>query len=144
MKTTFIIITVLLAVAFLVGCNGSDTGIAVGIEAVEKALSVDLDSLSDDSVKDIFSGAGLVIKYVDLEGAGALIEKDIARNPKWSPLPYSGKVKELLASSGADRHYAFDEIEKGYYTLSEAADGHTVGIWDSTDETLYYISVTTN
>ena len=81
---------------------------------------------------------------MDLEGAGEVIEKDIASSPKWNPLPYSGNVKELLTSSGADKHYDFDGIEKGYYTLNEAADSHTVGIWDSTDETLYYISVTKN
>ena len=103
-------------------------------------------------------GKGLIVQFIDLEGAGDIIEEDIANNGKWHKLPYDKKIEKLLETSEADKHYAFEDIQEGYYVLSGVCPhkdevdfnpdnfdswcAYSIGFWDTYDETLYFISVT--
>ena len=133
------------------------------IEMLEKALSIDLDDLTDKHIKSIYShtdenGYDLTIQYIDLDGAGEVVESDIANNKNWYALPLTNTVQELLQASKANAQYDFEGIEEGYYVLSGVDFGKSeydfninnydnwyafqIGIWDSNAETLYYISIT--
>lgn len=133
------------------------------IEMIETCLSVNLDDLTDSNIKTMYSftdanGNDLTIRYIDLDGAGAFVEKDIASSEHWRSLPYDSVIKDLLGSSGATKQFGFESIRDGYFVMSgvglnkDAFDfdhdhfhewyAFEIGIWDSNDETLYYISIT--
>lgn len=170
-------ITILLAFFALLSLTGCGRGILGGtlleqfgmvfssrIEMIEECLSVDLDDLTDDHINTICSvsdtnGNDLTIQYIDLEGAGEFIEKEIGDSGYWHALPFDSVIGELLESSGAEKQFDFESIREGYFVMSGVGSnsdtfdfnwehfnewyGFEIGIWDSNDETLYYISITT-
>ena len=171
MKKTVIIIS-LLMIFSLTGCNrilGGDILENFGmeftsqIEMMEECLAVDLDDLKDSDIKIIYSytdpdGNELTIRYLDLEGAGEFVENDIINSDNWKTLSYDSIIENLLDSSGANKQFDFTGIKNGYFIISGVCDGKDefdfdcnnynewygfeVGIWDSNDETLYFISIT--
>ena len=133
------------------------------IEMMEECLDVNLDDLNDSNIKLIYSytdpdGNDLTIHYLDLEGAGELIENGIVNSDNWKPLPYDGTIENLLQTSGANKQFDFTGINDGYFVISGVCSdkdefdfdcnnfnewyGFEIGIWDSNDETLYFISIT--
>lgn len=172
MKRTGIIVILLLLLLDLSGCNKVLGGAILEkhgmkftsqIEMLEKALSIDLDDLTDKHIKTIYShtdesGNDLTIQYIDLDGSGEVVEEDIANNENWCKLPFNSTMQELLQTNKANEQYDFEGIEEGYYILSGvdfSQEGYDfnidnydnwyafqIGIWDSNDETLYYISIT--
>lgn len=130
---------------------------------IESCLSLDLEGMEDSDIKKICSTTGsdktkVDIKYISLEGAGDVVELLIRGSENWHKLPVDNMVNQMLISCGAYDHYDFEGIEEGYYTVSGVLpDGNSfdrdkdnialwrickIGIWDTYDETLYYISVT--
>ncbi|MBO5417203.1 MAG: hypothetical protein J6A50_01205 [Clostridia bacterium] len=172
MKRIATIIISLFTILSLVGCNRILGGSVLEffgmeftsqIEMMEECLAVDLDDLKDSDIKIIYSytdpdGNELTIRYLDLEGAGEFVENDIINSDNWKTLPYDSMIENLLETSGANEQYNFKGIEDGYYVISGVCDGKDkfdfdcnnfsewycfeVGIWDSNDETLYFISIT--
>ena len=172
MKKTLTLSIIIFILFSLVGCNKFLGGIVLeqfGMEftsqigMMEECLDVDLDDLTDSNIKTIYSytdpeGNDLTIRYLDLEGAGEFVEKDIINSDNWKTLPYDSIIENLLESSGANKQFDFTEIKDGYFVISGVCDGKNefdfdlnnfnkwygfeVGIWDSNDETLYFISIT--
>ena len=171
MKKTVIIIS-LLMIFSLVGCNRILGGAILEnfgmeftsqIEMMEKCLDIDLDDLNDSDIKTVYSytdpdGNDLTIRYLNLEGAGEFVENDIINSDNWKTLPYDSIIETLLETSGANKQFDFTGIKNGYFIISGVCDGKDefdfdcnnynewygfeVGIWDSNDETLYFISIT--
>lgn len=171
MKKTVIIIS-LLMIFSLTGCNRILGGAILEnfgmeftsqIEMMEECLDIDLDDLNDSNIKTIYSytdpdGNDLTIRYLDLEGAGEFVENDIINSDNWKSLPYDSIIETLLETSGANEQFDFTSINIGYFVISGICDGKDefdfdcnnynewygfeVGIWDSNDETLYFISIT--
>lgn len=134
------------------------------IEMIEKCLAIDLDDLTDDTVKRLHEetspeGVGYSILYIDLEGAGDVIDTQLANSEYWHPLPLTDKISHLLTEYKVEDAYGFSDIDQGYSVMSgvdsedtsdfdfdiehfDAWDIYEIGIWDSSDETLYYISIT--
>ena len=133
------------------------------IEMLEECLSINLDDLTDDCIKTIYSesdpeGNNLCIQYISLEGKGAVISSQISDSEYWTELPYNSEIENLLAGSGVDEHYDFSCINEGSYIISGTSENSTcfhfdrqnmdtwityeIGIWDPADETLYFISIT--
>ena len=170
MKKTILSIFVITLTIILCGCNRSPEANLLNIagmefssqiEMIEKCLSVDLDDLTDDFIETIYSktdpdGNSLSIKFISLEGAGDLVEQKIKESDRWSALPLNDAVDKLLASTGAYEQYDF-ESTNGYFTVSGVLPNgedfdfdqnnigewkiYEIGIWDSSDETLYFISI---
>lgn len=132
------------------------------IEMIEDCLSINLDDLTDDSIKTIYSdtdpnGNSVSIQYISLEGAGNVIEPIIQNSNRWSALPLSDIVDKILSANKVYDEFDFSKIN-GYFTISGVLpneDGfnfnknninvwevYEIGIWDSNDETLYYVSIT--
>lgn len=162
----------MLTLLSLVGCNKVLSGTILEqlgmeftsqIKMVDECLDVDLDDLKDSSIKTICSntdpeGNDLTIRYIDLEGAGDMFENDIKTRKNWHALPYNAAIENLLNTSGASEQFPFDGIQKGYFIISGVSFGKdtfdfdcnnfnnwygfNIGIWDSNDETLYYILIT--
>ena len=171
MKKTVIIIS-LLMIFSLTGCNRILGGAILEnfgmeftsqIEMMEECLDIDLDDLNDSNIKTVYSytdpdGNDLTIRYLNLEGAGEFVENDIINSDNWKTLPYDSTIENLLDSSGANKQFDFTGIKNGYFIISGVCDGKDefdfdcnnynewygfeVGIWDSNDETLYFISIT--
>lgn len=167
-KLTFLSITLIIV---LCGCNrllGGKLLEMAGIEfdsqieMIEECLSIDLEDLTDDFIETIYTetdpeGNSVSIQYISLEGAGEIIESQIKESDRWSTLPLNEAVDEILSSNDVYNQYDFENIT-GYFTISgvlpngESFDfnqnnidkwqTYEIGIWDSYDETLYYISIT--
>jgi len=133
------------------------------IEMMEECLDIDLDDLNDSDIKTIYSytdpdGNDLTIRYLNLEGAGEFVENDINNSENWHALPYDSTIENLFESSGANEQFNFTSIKNGYFIISGVCDGKDefdfdcnnynewygfeVGIWNSDDETLYFVSIT--
>ncbi len=167
------VITILLFMIFsLTGCNRILGGAMLEkfgmeftsqIEMMEECLDIDLDDLNDSNIKTIYShtdpdGNDLTIRYLDLEGAGELVENDIINSDNWQAIPYDSTIENLLESSGASEQFDFTGIKNGHFVISGVCDdkdafdfdrnnfnkwyGFEIGIWDSNNETLYFISIT--
>lgn len=135
------------------------------IEWWEECLSVNLEDLTDNHIKTIClkedkGGNALIIQYIDLEGAGeAFSASNIENSGNWKSLPYTQEIDELFVQKGVYEQYGFEMIEDGYFTVSGIRkDGtgidfdfsnfdlwydYQVGIWDASDECLYYIFIGT-
>ena len=172
MKKALTILIAILTLFLFTGCNKFLGGTVLEqfgmeftsqIEMIEECLNIDLDDLTDSDIKTIYSytepeGNNLTIKYIDLEGAGDVFENDIENRENWNTLPYNTTIKTLLKSSGANEQFAFNDIKEGQFIISGVSldkdefdfdynnlnnwYGFNIGIWDSNDETLYYISIT--
>ena len=172
MKKALTILIAILTLFLFTGCNKFLGGTVLEqfgmeftsqIEMIEECLNIDLDDLTDSDIKPIYSytdpeGNDLTIKYIDLEGAGDVFENDIENRENWNTLPYNTTIKTLLESSGANEQFAFNDIKEGQFIISGVSlgkdefdfdynnlnnwYGFNIGIWDSNDETLYYISIT--
>ncbi len=134
------------------------------IEMIEECLSIDLGDITDNSIKRIYSytepdgNYDLSIQCIPLEGSGNLITSELSKSDNWSVLPYDESIEKLFLSNNVYENYDFKIIENGYYTISGISENndfydfdrnnfeswHTyeIGIWDSNDEILYYISIT--
>jgi len=133
------------------------------IEMMEECLNVDLDDLTDDSIKNIYSftdtnGNDLTINYIKLEENDDFIKNNIINSDNWQALPYDDAIENLLESSGANEQFDFTRIKNGYFTISGVCEdkdefdfernnfskwyGFKIGIWNSKDKTLYFISIT--
>ena len=171
MRKTILSILVLMIVIALCGCNkfvGGNLLEMAGmkfdsqIEMIEKCLSIDLEDLTDDYIETIYSqtdpeGNSVNIQFISLEGAGDVIEPKIKESNKWSALPLNDAVDNLLSSSGVYDQYGFEDTH-GFFTISGVLshgedfdfdqsnmskwEVYEIGIWDTYDETLYYISIT--
>lgn len=131
------------------------------IEMIEECLSIDLDNLTDEFIETIYSetnpkGNSVSIQFVSLEGTGDVIAPKIKESNRWSVLPLNDTVDEVLTSNGVYDQYDF-ESTTGYFTISGVLPNEKgfdfdqnnidkwgvieIGIWDSSDETLYFISI---
>ena len=132
------------------------------IEMIEECLSIDLEDLTDDFIETIYSetdpeGNSVCIQFISLEGAGNIIETEIKESDRWSTLPLNDAVDEVLLSNGVYDQYDLENTN-GYFTISGVLPNgedfdfnqnnidkwkvYEIGIWDSYDETLYFISIT--
>lgn len=173
MKKIILLLSIVFTILSCCGCNrivGSnivemfDMEFSSQIEMIEQCLSVDLDDLTDKSVKTIRSntdpnGNDLTIKHIDLDGAGDYISNDITSSNNWNGFPIDEKIDTLLSTYGVDEYLDFALIDEGYFTVSGVSFGkegfdfninnfnnwyaYEIGIWDANAETLYYISITT-
>lgn len=171
MKKTILSIFVITLIIALCGCNklvGGNllemTGMEFDsqIEMIEECLSIDLEDLTDDFIETIYSetdteGNSVSIQFISLEGAGDVVEPKIKESNRWSALPLNNTIDEVLLSNGVYDQYGFEKTN-GYFTISgvlpngESFDFDQnninkwevteIGIWDSSDETLYFISIT--
>ena len=172
MKRIAVIIISLFMIVSFTGCNkilggaileNSGTEFISQIEMMEECLDIDLDDLNDSNIKTMYSytdpnGNELTIYYLDLEGAGEFVKKNILNSGNWKALPYDSIIKNLLETSGANEQFDFISIKNGFAVISGVCDGKDgfdfdrnnyndwcgfqVGVWDSDDETLYVISIT--
>ena len=129
---------------------------------MSKCLSIDLEDLTDDFIETIYSetdpnGNSVSIQFISLEGAGDVVEQKIKESNRWSALPLNDAVDNLLSSKGVYDQYSFEDTN-GYFTISgvspngegfdfdqgnmDKREVYEIGIWDTYDETLYYISIT--
>lgn len=157
----WLLIGLLLTVGFLLcGCHQmreegerNMSEIQEQIHHIEQCLSIDLEDIPDDYIQTVYEGVNtqgnrLRIQYIDLEGAGDVVEPRVARSPRWTALPVSAEVENILSTSGAYDQYGLESITEGYYTIhgvettGEERTAYDIGIWDSWDETLYYVSIT--
>ena len=166
--SSILVITLLFALS---GCNklvGGNLLEVAGmkfdsqIKMIEECLSIDLDDLTDDFIETIYSetdpdGNSVSVQFVSLEGAGDVIEPQIKELNRWSALPLNDRIDGILTSFGVYDQYDFENTA-GYFTISGVLpNGETfdfdennidmwevyeIGIWDSYDETLYFISIT--
>ena len=165
-KTIFSIFNITLIIA-LCGCNklvGGNLLEMVGmefdlqIEMIEECLSINLEDLTDDSIETIYletdpEGNSVSIQSISLEGAGDCIEQKVKESNRWSLLPLNDAVDEVLALNVVYDQYDFENTT-GYFTVSgvfpngegfdfdqnniDKWDVYEIGIWDSSDETLYF------
>ena len=172
MKRITAIIISLFTIFSLTGCNRILGGAILEnfgmeftsqIEMMEECLDIDLDDLNDSDIKTVYSytdpdGNDLTIRYLNLEGAGEFVENDIINSDNWKTLPYDSIIGNLLETSGANEQFAFDDIKEGRFIISGVSLGKdefdfdynnfnnwyvfNIGIWDSNDETLYFIAIT--
>lgn len=133
------------------------------VEMIEECLAIDLDNLQDDSIKTIneetsSEGKGYSIQYIDCEGGGDLLQTQVVKSEKWQSLPLPEKIEGLLEQYNVHDAYDFSGIKEGYWVLSGVSeegmefdfamknfdlwDCYEIGIWDTNDETLYFISIT--
>ena len=133
------------------------------IEMLEECLSVQLDGLTDHSIKNIYSdgdseGNSICIQYISLEGKGDVISSQIENNKYWNDLPCDSEIQNLLSTSTVEERCDFSHINEGSYIVSgvsvtddffdfnrQNADTwitYEIGIWDLDNEILYYISIT--
>ena len=158
-----------LIVVLIVSCSSSKInkygmGFASYVEEMEETLDLSLSSLSDDSIKTVFSKDGknfenVTMKSVKYEGAAVgEIKKEIAKSKSWLEYPFSNSVADLLVSCGVHEEFDINTIKEGYYTLASIdSDGsgirHTgesinsgryliIGIYDTETDTLYQIVIT--
>ena len=171
MKKIILSIFVITLIISLCGCNRlvrekhlkiAEMEFDSQIEMIEKCLSIDLEDLTDDLIETIYSetdpkGNSVSIQFISLEGAGDVVEQKIKESNRWSTLPLTHSINELLASNGVYKQYDFENIN-GYFTISGILPNgkdfdynqnnidkwktYKIGIWDSFDETLYFISIT--
>lgn len=171
MKKTILSILVIMLISALCGCNRLVGGNIIAragiefdskIEMIEECLSIDLDDLTDDFIETIYSetapnGNSVSIQSIWLDGAGDVVEPKIKESNRWSALPLNDAVNNVLSSNGVYDQYSFEDTN-GYFTISGALpDGegfdfdqsnmdkwevYNIGIWDTYDETLYFVSIT--
>ena len=171
MRKTILSIMAIMLIYALCGCNrlvGGDllemTGMEFDsqIEMIEECLSIDLEDLTDNFIETIYSetdpnGNSVSIQFVSLEGAGDVVESKIKKSNRWSALPLNDAVNNVLSSNGVYDQFDFEDTN-GYFTISgvlpngegfdfdqsnmDKWEVYEIGIWDSFDETLYYISIT--
>ena len=171
MKKTILSAFVILLIISLCGCNklaGGNLLKMAGmefdsqIEMIEECLSIDLEDLTDDFIETIYSetnpnGNSVSIQFISLEGAGDVVESEIKKSNRWSALPLNDAVDNVLSSNGVYDQYSFENTN-GYFTISgvlpngegfdfdqsnmDKWEVYEIGIWDSYDETLYFISIT--
>jgi hypothetical protein len=169
-KTKLFILSITLIIV-LCGCNRLLGGALLEmagfeftsqIEAIEEYLSIELDDLTDDSIETIYTetdpeGNSVCIQFISLEGAGDIVESQIKESDRWSSLPLNEAIDKVLVSNDVYNQYDFKNIN-GYFTISGILPNgdeldfnqdninkwqtYEIGIWDSYDETLYYISIT--
>lgn len=132
------------------------------IEMIEECLSIDLEDLTDNFIETIYSetdptGNSVSIQFISLESAGDVVESKIKESDRWSALPLNDAVNNVLSSNGVYDQYSFEDTN-GYFTISGVLPNgegfdfdpsnmnkwevYEIGIWDSFDETLYFISIT--
>ncbi|MBQ5321808.1 MAG: hypothetical protein J6K88_07140 [Oscillospiraceae bacterium] len=171
MRKTILSIMAIMLIYALCGCNrlvGGDllemTGMEFDsqIEMIEECLSIDLEDLTDNFIETIYSetdpnGNSVSIQFISLEGAGDVVESKIKKSNRWSALPLNDAVNNVLSSNGVYDQFDFEDTN-GYFTISgvlpngegfdfdqsnmDKWEVYEIGIWDSFDETLYYISIT--
>lgn len=171
MRKTILSIMAIMLIYALCGCNrlvGGDllemTGMEFDsqIEMIEECLSIDLEDLTDNFIETIYSetdpnGNSVSIQFISLEGAGDIVEPKIKESNRWSALPLNDAVNNVLSSNGVYDQFDFEDTN-GYFTISgvlpngegfdfdqsnmDKWEVYEIGIWDSFDETLYYISIT--
>lgn len=134
------------------------------IEMIEACLAIDLGDLTDDSIKRLHEETspervGYSILYIDLEGAGDVINAQLAVSEYRYPLPLDDQISTLLTEYKVGDAYDFSGITEGYCVISgidsygaseidfdvnhfDTWDIYEIGIWDSSDETLYFVSIT--
>ena len=171
MRKITVIFASLLMTICLAGCNRILGGTILKnfgmeftsqIEMMEECLDIELEHLADSNIKTIYSytnpdGNDLTIRYLDLEGAGEFVENDIINSDNWKTLPYDSIIENLLKTSGANEQFDFTSIKNGYFIISGICDskdefdfdrnnfnkwfGFEIGLWDSNNQTLYFISI---
>lgn len=171
MKKIILSIFVIALVISLCGCNKSVVKAPLEmagmefdsqIEMIEACLSVDLEDLTDDFIETIYSetdpnGNSVSIQFVSLEGTGDVVESKIKESNRWSALPLNDAVDNVLSLNGVYDQYSFENTN-GYFTISgvlpegegfdfdqsntDKWEVYEIGIWDTYDETLYFISIT--
>ena len=171
MKKTILSAFVILLIISLCGCNklvGGNLLKMAGmefdsqIEMIEECLSIDLEDLTDNFIETIYSetnpnGNSVSIQFISLEGAGDVVESKVKESNRWSALPLNDDVDNVLSSNGVYNQYSFEDTN-GYFTISgvlpngegfdydqsnmDKWEVYEIGIWDSFDETLYFISIT--
>ena len=171
MKKIILSAFVVVLIISLCGCNkltgGSLLEIAgmefdSQIEMIEECLSIDLEDLTDNFIETIYSetnpnGNSVSIQFISLEGAGNVVESKVKESNRWSALPLNDDVDNVLSSNGVYNQYSFEDTN-GYFTISgvlpngegfdydqsnmDKWEVYEIGIWDSFDETLYFISIT--
>jgi len=168
-KTIFSIFVITLIIA-LCGCNklvgGNILEIAgikfdSQIKMIEECLSINLGDLTDDCIETLYSetdpeGNSISIQLISIEGAGEVIEEKIKVSNRWSTLPLNDAVDKVLLSNGVYEQYNFKNTN-GYFSISgilpngEGFDFYQnnidkwevceIGIWDSDNEALYFITI---
>lgn len=171
MKKTILSAFVIVLIISLCGCNklvGGNLLEIAGmefdsqIEMIEGCLSIDLEDLTDNFIETIYSetnpnGNSVSIQFISLEGAGDVVESKIKESDRWSALPLNDTIDNVLSSNGVYDQYSFEDTN-GYFTISgvlpngegfdydqsnmDKWEVYEIGIWDSFDETLYFISIT--
>ena len=171
MKKTILSAFVILLIISLCGCNKLVGGNLLEmsgmefdsqIEMMEECLSIDLEDLTDNFIETIYSetdpnGNSVSIQFISLEGAGDVVEHKIKESNRWSALPLNDAVDNVFLSNDIYDQYSFEDVN-GYFTISgvlpngegfdydqsnmDKWEVYEIGIWDSFDETLYFISIT--
>ncbi|MBQ3547705.1 MAG: hypothetical protein IJA44_04445 [Clostridia bacterium] len=171
MKKTILSAFVILLIISLCGCNKLVGGNLLEmsgmefdsqIEMMEECLSIDLEDLTDNFIETIYSetdpnGNSVSIQFISLEGAGDVVEPKIKESNRWSALPLNDAVDNVFLSNDIYDQYSFEDVN-GYFTISgvlpngegfdfdqsnmDKWEVYEIGIWDTYDETLYFISIT--
>ena len=171
MKKIILSAFVIVLIISLCGCNKLTGGNLLEIagmefdsqiEMIEECLSIDLEDLTDNFIETIYSetdpnGNSVSIQFISLEGAGDVVESKVKESNRWSALPLNDDVDNVLSSNGVYNQYSFEDTN-GYFTISgilpngegfdydqsnmDKWEVYEIGIWDSFDETLYFISIT--